>query len=107
MKGSFIRNTAAACALAFAAVGAQADIVTTWDYTITLKWVDWHFTSGGGSQTHSDTLISWGQSNGSHAVPGGTRSALEITDPPPHWCRHYRRNRGYTDFQPVRFHHAL
>lgn len=84
MKGSFVRNTLAACTLAFAAAGAQAAIVNTWDYTISLAWsvgsTEW--SGGGGSQTEAATELSWGQTGGSHTVPGGDRSALIITDTP-------------------------
>lgn len=87
MKGSFVRNTLAACTLAFAAAGAQAAIVTQWDYSITLAWEDADFSGGSGEQTTNSTELSWGSSapGASHTIPQSNnslnRSALIIDTP--------------------------
>ncbi|OCW93963.1 THxN family PEP-CTERM protein [Alishewanella sp. HH-ZS] len=60
----------------------QAAMVTQWDYTVTLQWVDWTFGAGTGTQTTSPSLLTWGSSGGNHAVLGGTRSGLGITESP-------------------------
>lgn len=86
MKGSFIRNTAAACALAFAAVGAQADYVETWDYAITLAWntsaTSWSSGSIGAASSTSTKLV-WGASgNNAYLNDDSGQSALIITNTP-------------------------
>lgn len=85
MKGSFVRNTLAACTLAFAAAGAQAAIVNTWDYTISLNWktsgTEWN-SSSGGSQENTSTVLSWGADGGDYhdnnKPSDQSRSALVI-----------------------------
>lgn len=59
----------AAGALAAFALGAQADTFqNTWDYGIYTTWTGWSFSTGGGSQVHTGTELSWGYSGGNHEV---------------------------------------
>ncbi len=83
MRGAFIRNTAAACALAFAAAGAHATTVNTWDYTVQLQWSSATWSSGSGTHTsvYPTDVLSWGGSSSytnTGASSGNARSALVI-----------------------------
>lgn len=71
-------------ALAFGVASVLAPVVhaapvATWSYEVNTVWTDADFTGGAGTQIQNDSLISWGQPGGSFAVPGGNRSALEIS----------------------------
>lgn len=66
-------------AAAFVAPVVHAAPVATWSYEVDTVWTDADFTGGAGTQIQNDSLISWGATGGSFAVPGGNRSALEIS----------------------------
>ena len=68
---------------------AQADLVTTWGYTVDSGFTAATFTSGGGTQIVSGTEISWGGDNnggssgvGDLIINGGERSGLLIENTP-------------------------
>lgn len=93
-KKSTTLGLAVAAAMGIAAAPANAALVTEWDFTANLFWVTEAtvdppsftsiptFTSGVGSQTTTNTLLSWGASGGDHTDtdedPIDSRSALEI-----------------------------
>lgn len=75
----------AAGALAAFALGAQADPQISWTYSIHTTWQSATWTGGSGfdqgTQTQTDTILSWGQTGGSYTTqPGGTRSALVLSN---------------------------
>jgi hypothetical protein len=61
---------------------SQAAMVTQWDYSVTLGWTGWTFSSGTGSQSTGSSLLTWGSATGNHAVSGSNRSGLGITESP-------------------------
>jgi len=72
--------------LAFAPM-ADAALVTSWNYAVTLEWTDVTFTGTGGETFNDSTLVSWGAGGvGVAPVAGPTaaqsRSGVEITDTP-------------------------
>lgn len=69
-------------AMALFSASAQAAPIISWDYNVTLEWTGAVFSAGNGSQISNGSELSWGATGGSHAVPGGDRSALVITDSP-------------------------
>ena len=79
-------SLAGALLLAAFAPTTHAAPVTQWRYEVSLEWVDARFTEGVGRPLVSDTLISWGASEGDHLDPTGhparSRSALGIDDTP-------------------------
>ncbi len=60
----------------------QAAMVTQWAYTVPLGWTGWTFGAGSGTQTTGPSLLTWGDPSGNHAVAGGGRSGLGITESP-------------------------
>lgn len=78
----------AAAGAIMAAPAAMAAPVAQWDYSVTLDWVAGSpsFSSGNGTQTTTQSLISWGAVGGDHTVSGlsaaNSRSGLEISDSP-------------------------
>lgn len=88
MNKRSLTQFAAACALAATAITAQAAPVT-WNYEISLAWGTGAngyaaptFSGGSGTTFYDETLITWGSSSGNHAVSGGGRSGVGITDTP-------------------------
>lgn len=86
---SLLKGAIAACALFTA--GAQAALITDWDFTSTLEWDSPTYSGGGGSQYISAPdahTISWGASSGDGQTghrdttlgSGASRSGLEISD---------------------------
>ncbi|HSV50828.1 MAG TPA: THxN family PEP-CTERM protein [Burkholderiaceae bacterium] len=81
-----------AVALAGALLGAStagaATLITDWTYNVATDWITANtvFSGGGGAQTNTTSLISWGAAAGSHLVftgdPTLDRSALAITNSP-------------------------
>ena len=95
MNQKTIGKLLAASALALAVSGAQAALIETWDYTLTLEWVTSAtvFAPGNivpgvnmakypGGTTNEKDLISWGNRDAVEYwkinSPGDNRSALEI-----------------------------
>ncbi|HRD34679.1 MAG TPA: THxN family PEP-CTERM protein [Rhodocyclaceae bacterium] len=68
----------AAAVTSLACAGVQAAPVTSWGYQVETKWINpITFTAGGGTQTITDSVISWGGS-GALIVGGGNRSGVLI-----------------------------
>lgn len=79
MRTSFIA-TSLAIGL-FAATAAQSAPVTTWGYSVDTEWTNATYTAGGGLQSFSPTLISWGDPSGNlNTSPNGGRSGVGIID---------------------------
>ena len=81
-------KAAAIGALAAFAFSAQAAMVTQWSYSVATQWVTSGvgaptFSSGGGSQTVTSSMLSWGSSIG-NADPAlnSDRSGLKILNSP-------------------------
>ncbi len=76
------------------APAAHAELVTQWDYVVTLEWTDATFVAGAndgdpfgpGTTFQNEDVISWGAPGGDFtnqaAAPEDARSALVITDDP-------------------------
>lgn len=82
-----ILKTAAAATLAVAACGAQAAFVTDWSYSVSTQWVISGagaptFTAGGGSQTVTSSMISWGGAGNVDPAFNTDRSGLKILNSP-------------------------
>ena len=92
MKSKLLLTTLSACALAFAAGGAQAEIVSTWDYSVNLEWTSATWDSGSGYHTPNSGLpgstLQWGANDGNYtntgAASNAARSALVIDDSSAH-----------------------
>jgi hypothetical protein len=71
-----------AVATAFAASGAHAAFISTWDYTLlTIFTGNNTFTPhGGGTQVETETQVSWGASGGDVFSVGGERSGITLAD---------------------------
>ncbi len=88
MSKSLILRSAVSVATIFgamaAATSASAAPVVSWDYDITAAWDSAVFGGPGtlGTQIVTPLELSWGKTGGTHAVPGGNRSALVITNSP-------------------------
>lgn len=68
----------------FAASGTQAAPVTTWGYSVDTEWTNATYTAGGGLQSFSPTLISWGDPAGNlNTNPNGGRSGVGIINTAP------------------------
>ena len=84
-RSGLIRIAGAMAAAGFLG-SAQADLVTSWDYSITTKFEGTNtFNTGGGSQTQTERQVSWGAAGGS-VFAGNTgdsslnRSGITISD---------------------------
>ncbi|THF63093.1 PEP-CTERM sorting domain-containing protein [Pseudothauera nasutitermitis] len=90
MNSKTLRQFTTACALALTASASHAAFINTWSYTIDLAWSTapgaTTFSGGGGSQTITSSLISWGATGGDHTdnsqTPENSRSGLQITNSP-------------------------
>lgn len=87
-----LNAVAIAGALVCASNVGAATLITNWGYAVTADWVPGStaFVDGGagsgGTQTNTNSLISWGAATGDHTAPTGdpllNRSALGITNSP-------------------------
>lgn len=56
--------------------------VIQWSFDVATKWTNAAFTTGGGSASFNDSLISWGTTGGDFDGVNRNRSALQLTNSP-------------------------